>query len=280
MSTLAPENQYVRVGQINTRYWSLGKEGSPVLLIHGIGGFVENWDQNAAALAERHRVFIPDLVGFGLSDKPNAPYTLPYFAQFISDFMAIKGISRATLVGWSLGGAVALQFARQFPGQLDKIVLVGSAGLGRELSIGFRLITVPFLGEWLVQPNRNRTTSFLKECVYDSALVSSEWVEQKHEMDILPNAQQSFLTTLRALGTLFGQRRSIYGPMIESLASISAPTLIIWGRQDRTVPFAHGRVAKEKLSNAQLHLVDQCGHFPPLECPEDFNNLLLDFLSQ
>ena len=280
MTSQTPEDLYVDLGRINTRYWALGDEGDPVILIHGLGGYAENWGENVAALAAKHRVYVPDLVGFGLSDKPIAPYTLDYFAEFVKEFMLAVGIDRASMAGWSLGGAVSLQFASRFPDELDKLVLVSSAGLGKEVSFALRLLTLPLVGEALTRPSRKGTKSFYEECVDDPGLITSEWIELGYQMDSLPNTQRSFLATLRAGLTLAGFRRSVYKPILDKLGSIRTPTLIIWGQQDRILPVEHGSVAKNGLPNARLHVFDPCGHLPPLEHPEAFNRLVLDFLAE
>lgn len=280
MSTQTPQDQYVEVGPINTRYWALGEGGTPVILIHGIGGYAEDWALTIPALAEEHRVYAPDLVGFGRSDKPPASYSLSYLAQFVHEFMVTQGIERASLVGWSLGGAVALQFALEFPDKLDKLVLVSSGGLGREVTITLRLMTLPFVGELLGRPGRKGTAQFLKECVYDPSLVTDELVELSYQMSALPGAQKSFLTTLRAIGSTRGQRATVLHPILNGLGAITAPTLLVWGEKDRIVPVAHVHIAEERLPNARCHIFERCGHMPPLEKPAEFNALVLEFLSR
>jgi pimeloyl-ACP methyl ester carboxylesterase len=104
-----PQDRTIQVGDIHARYWAEGSQGSPVIMIHGLGGYVENWWPNILTLAQQHRVFAVDLPGFGRSDKPvDAPYDLNYFAQFIHNFMTGLGLSKASLVSHSMGGAIAL----------------------------------------------------------------------------------------------------------------------------------------------------------------------------
>src|SRR5512142_372897 len=115
MVTPVAPDCYVRVGSVNTRYRVAGASGSPVLLIHGIGSYVENWDSNLLPLAEQHRVYALDLVGFGRSDKPAAPYTIDYFADFVRDFLRTQGLERAHIVGSSMGGIIAMNLAIRHP---------------------------------------------------------------------------------------------------------------------------------------------------------------------
>ena len=128
MSVKIPEDQYIEVAGINTRFWSMGDEGSSVILIHGIGCYIEMWENNINVLSQNHRVYAIDLAGFGYSNKPAVPYSFPYFTQFVVDFMKTLNIERASLIGNSMGGGISLQIAIQFPDKVDKLVLVDSAG--------------------------------------------------------------------------------------------------------------------------------------------------------
>lgn len=273
------QDYYVKVRQINTRFWSLGEGGTTVVLIHGLGGSAENWMHNIAALAEHHRVYAPDLVGFGRSDKPRASYSLSYLARFVNDFMVTQSIERASLVGLSLGGGVALQFALQFPSKLEKLVLASSAGLGRELTIILRLPTLPLVGEILTRPSRKGVAQFLRACAYDPGMVTDELVEMSYQITSLPGGQRTYLATLRALANIRGERPAVFLPIVNSLSAITAPTLIVWGQQDSILPVAHARIAERGLPNARLHILDPCGHLPPLERPAKFNALVLKFLA-
>mgnify|MGYP001822965434 FL=1 len=278
MSTQAPQDRYIQVGGINTRYWALGEQGSSVILLHGIGASVEDWLLNVHALAERHRVYALDMVGFGRSDKPSAPYTAPYMAQFVKDFMDCLGIDRAHLAGHSMGGGVALQFVIRFPEKVQKLVLAASAGLGKKLYLPFRVCTLPRIGERLTRPSRKGTAQLIEDAVYDPALVTDEWVELGYEMAALPGAQDAVLSALRSSCNLRGMRRDVIAPVVANLASISAPTLIIWGKQDRILPVIQAYVADEGIPNSRLHSLDRCGHIPQLECAEAFNDLVTEFL--
>jgi pimeloyl-ACP methyl ester carboxylesterase len=279
MPAQTPQVQYTRVGQINTRFWALGDEGSTVLLIHGIGGSLEDWMLNANALARHHRVCAVDLVGSGHSDKPSVSYSSSYLAQFVNDFMEAQNIDRASLIGHSLGGGVSLQFTIQFPDKVDKLVLVNSAGLGKEVSILFRLPTLPILGELLTRPSRKGTANLLKACVHDPAVVTDELIELAYSLAVLPGAQNAFLSTVRTLGNFRGIRKDVLRSIVDNLGTITAPTLVFWGQQDRILPVAHAYIAEKRIPNARLHIFNPCGHLTQLERPEEFNSLVLEFLA-
>jgi pimeloyl-ACP methyl ester carboxylesterase len=281
MTVQTPQDQYIKVGNINTRFRAAGDKGTAVILIHGIGDSLEAWEFNIDALAQKHRVYAIDLVGFGRSDKPESSYVSEYsnFAKFVNDFMIAQHIEHASLVGNSLGGAVSLQFAIQFPEKLEKLVLVSSAGLGKEFSPVLRICTLSRIGELLIQPTRKGVVRSLKALIYDKTLITEEQVESQCQLASLPGWQKYFLSTLRNIVSFSGQRSDVILPILNNLANITVPTLIIWGQQDQMIPVAHAYVAKERIPNAELHIFNHCGHIPPRENPEEFSNLVLDFLA-
>jgi len=273
-----PEDQYIKVGEISTRFWTLGDKGSTVILLHGFGDSLETWRFNMDAIADHHCVYAVDLVGYGRSEKPSVTYSGEYFVQFVTGFMEAVGIDRSTLIGNSMGGGVSLKFAVLFPNKVDKLVLEDSAGFGEEISIFLRLATLPILGELLIRPNRRLITQILKRCVYDPARVSDEWIERIYQMMVTPGARNSMLSTLRTSCNLAGPRKGALGAVLDNLSSITAPTLIVWGKQDRVLPTAHGRVGVRMIPSARLHVFDACGHVPHIERSDEFNDVVLSFL--
>ncbi|HEY94418.1 MAG TPA: alpha/beta fold hydrolase [Dehalococcoidia bacterium] len=281
MSQNIPQDNYVKAGDINTRFWSAGDKGSTVILVHGLGGSVESWMYNIGNLAQHHRVFAIDLPGFGLSDKTLNLLTISYGARFIKDFMDTQDIDTASLIGNSLGGGITLQFAIQFPDRTEKIVLVNSVGLGRELALILRLSTLPLIGEYLTRPYRKGTVRLLlKRCVYDPEVLTDEIIEYTYQHAIRPGAHKCFLSTLRWVSNVNGQRTKNVNSILNNLASLSSPTLILWGKQDRMIPVSHAYVAEKSIPNAELHILDPCGHSPQIERPEEFKDLVLNFLTQ
>ncbi len=276
-----PQDCYIKIGTLNTRFWAQGSQGQPVILIHGIGGYVESWLPCLDALATQHRVYALDLPGCGRTDKPlNISYKIADLAQFVKDFMATLQIERAHVVGHSLGGAIGIRLALMFPTAIDKLVLVAAAGLGKEGAIFLRIASLPILGEMLTRPSRSGSAEFAKLVVHDPAVMTAEDIELSYQMDSQPGAHQSFLRTLRANTNLLGQHPSMYGPNVRGLASVTNPVLVVWGRQDQVVPVAHAEVAAKGFPNVQAHIFDHCGHLPMLEHTLAFNELLLGFLSQ
>jgi len=274
-----PQDHYIRAGDINTRYWALGNQGSPVILIHGLGASAEIWMHNVEALATQHQIYVPDLVGFGRSGKPTVSYSPYYFTRFINDFMNALNIERASLVGQSLGGGIALLYTLQFPDKVDKLVLVDSAGLGREVIFTMKLMSLPIIGELMTRPSRMEVEIFFKLAVYNPAVITKDFIETYYEFFSQPGAQRFLLNLVRSIVNIRGGRKDVLAPVMTNLHRITAPTLIVWGKQDRVLPLKHAHFAMGKLHNSSLHILDPCGHIPNLECPDEFNKLVLEFLS-
>jgi 4,5:9,10-diseco-3-hydroxy-5,9,17-trioxoandrosta-1(10),2-diene-4-oate hydrolase len=275
-----PEDQYVEVGSIQTRYWTLGDEGPPVLLIHGIGASMESWAANVGPLAEAHRVYALDLVGAGYTDKPEAPYSLSYLAQFVADFMETMDLTRASVVGHSLGGGAALKLALEHAEKVESLVLVASAGLGREGHIFFKLASLPLVGELLIRPTSREGVAQSLETFYtDPSMVTEERVDLSYDLLSQPGYQRAYLSMVRSLATVFGARKSVIRSIVDHLDEIKAPTLVVWGEEDNILPVKHAHVAAEGIPDARLHIFEDCGHMVPEEKPEAFNDLLTAFLN-
>jgi pimeloyl-ACP methyl ester carboxylesterase len=273
-----PEDRYVRVKGINTRYWQMGDRGSSVILLHGGNGSIEFWLYNIAALAQQHRVYAFDMVGAGKSDYPDADYSLTYQAEFLKSFMDVLAIASATLVGNSMGGAVSLQFTRFYPDLVDKLVLVDSMGLGKEINFGIRLITLPAIIN-LLRPGRWMIPAMLRSNFYNGRALPPEWIELRYPVFAIPGRNQVILQLGRGNFTLLGVREDVYQPIVDSLPQITQPTLIIWGDRDRIIPVKHAYIAAAGIPNNHLQIFPNCGHHPYLEYPDRFNDLVLEFLN-
>jgi pimeloyl-ACP methyl ester carboxylesterase len=273
-----PEDYYVRVDGINTRYWQMGDCGSNIILLHGGNGSIEFWLYNISVLAQNHRVYAFDMVGSGRSDYPDASYSLTYQSEFLEGFMVALSIDSATLIGNSMGGAVALQFARLYPHRVDRLVLVDAMGLGREISLGIRLITLPAIIN-LLRPRRWMIPFMLKSNFYNGRDLPPKWIELRYSIFAIPGRNQVILNLGQSNFNLRGVRPEVYQPIVDSLAQITQSTLIIWGDRDRIIPVKHAHIAAAKLPNCQLQIFPNCGHHPYLEYPDRFNRSVLEFCS-
>jgi len=273
------QDRYVDVGSVRTRYWEIGT-GEPVILIHGLGGSVEGWTYTMPALGRSHRVIAVDMIGCGRSDKPKAYYGLELLSSFVKAFMDRMGVARAHLMGLSLGGAVAVKTAMRWPERVGRLVLVSSAGLGRQGCMGLRLATVGGLGELLTHTSRTGAGTFLRNAVHDPTLVTKAWMDCTYQLARLPGAQQAYLTTLRSIADCRGMKPSVLADLHRGMQALAQPVMVVWGRQDRILPSSHVEVAARLIPHARTHVFERCGHLPPLEHPAAFNAMVGEFLEE
>ena len=280
MAFQMPEDRYIKVGNLKTRYWALGDKGTEVILIHGLGASADIWMHNVEALAKKHRVYVPDLVGFGRSDRPGPSFSPFDYTRFLDDFINILNMDRVNLVGQSLGGGIALHYALQFPQKVNKLVLVDNAGFGKEVIWTLRWMSLPLVGELFSYPSRKGVEIFFKLAVRNRALVTKDFVELYYDIFSRPGFQKFFLMLLRQIVDIRGARGEILDPVMNNLYKITQPVLIIWGEKDRVLPLKQGYLGKERLPNAKLKIMEGCGHIPFFERSDEFNELVLKFLSE
>jgi pimeloyl-ACP methyl ester carboxylesterase len=281
----------LEIGSLRVHHMHGGR-GTPVLFIHGLGssGYME-WRFNLEFAAARHRVYAPDLPGFGRTEKPRARYGIPYFTRFIDRYMEDRGLRAAAVVGASLGGRIALELALQHPKRVRKLVLVNALGLGRpNLQLSYGLITLPRVGEafmkfagdavqWAPQPMIRRVAARyagasrnLKRTMDDSYFTN---LRELYAADGYPDA---YLATVRSLVTpkaLFAADHDLS----KRLGEIKVPVQLIWGADDPLFPVAHAARAHALIRQSRLAVLEGAGHTPQAERPEEFNRVLENFLS-
>jgi pimeloyl-ACP methyl ester carboxylesterase len=261
--------------------YRIAGSGPPVVLIHGMVNSSRHWESVALRLAEEYTVIAPDLLGHGDSAAVRGDYSLGAHAASIRDLLAAIGVDRATIVGHSLGGGVAMQFFYQFPQRTERLVLVSSGGLGREVSPLLRGAALPGAAAllWLAAHPRlvsmlERTGERLQERgsrrgVYLQAIVRALGPLGE------PGARKAFLHTLRSVIDAHGQRVSardrlyLLGPV---------PTLIVWGQRDHTIPLSHGWEAHQAIPGSRFEALPGAAHFPHLEDPDGLAGVLHGFL--
>lgn len=262
--------------------YRLEGHGPLLVLVHGMAGSGATWERVIPALAERFTVLAPDLPGHGSSAKPvDGDYSLGAFASIVRDLMLTLGYARGTIVGQSLGGGVAMQFAYQFPSRCERLVLVGSGGLGREVSPLLRALAFPgveflypvIFASALRNVGRGVLAGLAKIGLRPSAYVDQVW--QGYESLTEPATRAAFARTLRSVVDATGQRVSAHDRL--PLAA-DIPTLIIWGADDAIIPSRHAADAHTTLPSSRVEIFERVGHFPHCEAPERFVEVLTDFL--
>jgi pimeloyl-ACP methyl ester carboxylesterase len=255
--------------------------GPLLVLIHGITASSDTWEDVIEPLAERYTVLAPDLLGHGLSAKPQGDYSLGAYASGLRDLLSALGHERGTIVGHSLGGGVAMQMAYQFPDRCERMVLVSSGGLGREVHFLLRAATLPgaefvlpVLAAARVVDTGNALGAFLGRFgLRAGADLEEMWRGFASLGDV--GARNAFIHTLRGLIEPGGQRVNAADRLY--LAQ-RMPTLLMWGERDPIIPMRHGRVASEQIPGARFETFPDAGHFPYRDEPRRFVKLLSDFI--
>jgi pimeloyl-ACP methyl ester carboxylesterase len=260
----------------------VGGEGPVLLLIHGMAGTCENWRSVIEPLARHHTVIAPDLPGHGLSAGGPGDYSLGNLASGLRDLLLVLGHERATLVGHSLGGGIAMQFSYQFPELVERLVLVSSGGLGLEVSPVLRAAALPGADLFIA------ATAGAGQKIGGAVGRGLSKVGMKPAADVAevargygslaePDRRKAFLATLRSVVGTEGQRFSATDRFYLAEA---VPVLIVWGARDPIIPVGHGEDAHRALPGSKLEIFDGVGHLPQVEQPTRFITVLENFLEE
>ncbi len=262
-------------------YRTAGK-GRVLLLVHGMAGSAVTWRHVMPALARRFTVLAPDLLGQGQSDKPRGEYSLGAHANTLRDLLDALGYKRATIVGQSLGGGVAMQFAYQFPERCERLVLVDSGGLGREVTFYLRMLTVPgfeYVFPFVCTPRLRDAGNLVATCLGRAGIRStpaSQEIWRSYASLAEADGRQAFFRSLNDVIDLSGQAVSALRRLYQAA---QLPTLIVWGAEDPFIPVRHAVAAHEAIPGSRLEIFEGVGHYPHCEAPERFVAVLVDFIA-
>jgi pimeloyl-ACP methyl ester carboxylesterase len=279
------ETTWARIDGLRVRCLAAGTgRAPPLLLLHGGGFDAADFSYRYAIepLARRRPVLAFDWPGYGGSDKPNHLYDLAYYARFLSHLMDSLGIQRAALVGTSMGGGAALSFALCEPERVEKLVLVASYGLGKDIPhgrLGYFLVHAPLAADLLytlLRRSRRALRSGLRRMVCDPRVVSDELVDEARRLLDQPASGRAFRSFRKSEVGWSGLKTDLS----DRLGKVATPTLLVHGERDRVVPVEWARRAHERLPDSELRVLLGCGHWPPRECPDEFNRVVTDFLAR
>jgi 2-hydroxy-6-oxonona-2,4-dienedioate hydrolase len=260
-----------KIGDVTTRIFTAGTEGRPVMFVHGFGAKADRWKLNMDPIAAAgFRAYAFDLPGHGFASKSdNAPSTVPEYSDFLGQVMDHLEVSNAVLVGTSLGGAVVASFAAQHSDRVEALVFVGSMGLvpiGEEIRSRIRAGSANQTLEAMQAKFRN--------IIADQSKVTVEMIEEEFHTNNSPGAAAALIKVGRYIGEKLDD--DVVG---QKIASLNKPTLLVWGDEDKVVPLAFGRAAREMLPNSRLCILEGTSHTPYYEKFSEFNAAILDFLS-
>jgi pimeloyl-ACP methyl ester carboxylesterase len=280
VSSTAHEVQYVNIHGHRRAFVKAG-QGPVVLLLHGLGCDHTTWEPVIDSLARRYTVIAPDLLGHGLSAKPRADYSVGGYANGMRDLLTVLGIDRATVIGHSFGGGVAMQFAYQFPERTERLVLVASGGLGPEVTPAIRAITTPgfhqVMGVLTMPGIRHAGKLGMR------TLARGPW---KHTRDLDevaeiydsfkdPHARHAIRHVVRAVVDWRGQ---IVTMADRAYLTEAMPMAVVWGRDDRVIPVRHASNAAAMAPDARVEVIPNAGHFPHKDHPHRFARIVHEFI--
>ncbi|WP_137144576.1 alpha/beta fold hydrolase [Mycolicibacterium sp. CR10] len=275
------ELKYLELHGDRVAYRDAGSGDEALLLIHGMAGSSDTWRAVIPQLSKKYRVVAPDLLGHGQSAKPRSDYSLGAFAVWLRDLLDELGVSRATVIGQSLGGGVAMQFVYQHPDYCQRLVLISSGGLGPDVGWTLRLLSAP--GAELLLPAiapppvvnaGNKLRSWLSKGGIQSPRGAEMWSAYSSLSD--SQTRQAFLRTLRSVVDYRGQSVSALNRL--HLTS-ELPTMVIWGDRDAIIPIDHGYALQQARPGTRLEVLEGVGHFPHVERPSEVADLLDDFIT-
>jgi 2-hydroxy-6-oxonona-2,4-dienedioate hydrolase len=268
----------VEVQELSTRYLVAG-EGPPMVLLHGVGTSAGEWSWVLPELARSHRVYALDLPGYDGSFEP-PDYAPAFTASFIGSFLDAVGVESAVVVGNSFGGLVALHLALSEPARVSALILSDSAGLDRTVNPALATLSFPRMGQMataLAKTPPGAAQRALSRALLFFARpwqIPLKWVKDQYKLAQLPNFTEATLATLRSTVGPAGQREVL----LDKLPRLQMPTLIVWGIEDRVIPYGQAQDALARLQKGSLELISNCGHLPHVEQPKRFVSILGDFL--
>lgn len=260
-----------------TLAWGELGKGYPLVLLHGLMDTHRTWRRVAPILAKNYRVLMPDLPGNGFSGRPDAPYTLPWFANLLAEWLEKIGVEKAHICGHSYGGGVSQWMLLDHRDRIERLALVSSGGLGRQVAFGMRLASFPVLGG-MITPHALKAAlpTVLKYASATFGHMEAEERERFVETLKVPGTQLAFQRTLEGVINVFGQ----YMQMMQRANEVEQlpPVALFWGNKDPIIPIKHGKKALTDAENITLTTYRGCGHYPQLDFPQNFARDLLKFL--
>ncbi|HEY6950027.1 MAG TPA: alpha/beta hydrolase [Nitrososphaeraceae archaeon] len=240
------------------------KEEQTLVLLHGIGASAERWSKVIPFFHEHFRTIVPDIIGFGYSDKPTVEYNIPFFVKFLKDFLNRVGVKSASIAGSSFGGLVAAEFAINDINMINKLILVSPAGTMKT--------STKTLEEYILAslyPTHDNVWRAFNNMAFDPRTVTEETILEFMDRMKLPNAKYAFMSTMLAIRNTAG--------LASRLSNVQSPTIIVWGQNDEMIPMKYSEDYMN-IPNSNVKVIPRCGHTPFTEKPELFSKIAIDFL--
>ena len=258
------QENFIQVDGNKIRYLKTGNSKNTLVLVHGLGASAERWSQTIPYLSNDYRLIIPDLIGFGYSDKPLVDYTTDFFSDFLGNFLDSMGIDKPNIIGSSLGGQVVAEYASKQT-NIEKLILSSPSGIMKQ--------STPALDAYIMAalyPNEANAKNAFEMMEGSGGEIDEKIIEGFVERMKLPNAKMAFMSTI------LGLKNSEI--ITNRLKTIKSPTLIIWGSKDPVIPIQHADGFVSAIKDCRFYRMDECGHTPYVQKPKLFSEIVLDFL--
>ena len=259
------DEKFVTVKGNKIRYLESGNSDNYIVLIHGLGASAERWEFVIPELSKHHKVIVPDLIGFGQSDKPSVDYTTDFFTDFLGNFLQKIEINKTNIIGSSLGGQITAEFTSMNQDMIDNLVLVSPSGIMKH--------STPALDAYVLAalyPDLDAAKNAFQMMAGSSRVINEKIIEDFVQRMKLPNAKMAFMSTLLGLKNA--------EVITKSLQKITVPSLIIWGEDDPVIPIKYADDFVSSIQDCRFYMMDNCGHTPYVDDPASFSKLVLDFL--
>ena len=260
------EEKFLEIDGNKIRYFESGSSKNTLVLVHGLGASCERWQYVLPLFANDFHVVVPDLVGFGYSDKPLVDYTPDFFSNFLEKFLISLGIEHTSIIGSSLGGQIAVEYASSHSQSVDKLILVSPSGIMKQSTFALDAYVMAAL-----YPNEQSAKNAFETMDGSGKQIPTEIINGFVTRMKLPNAKFAFMSTLLGLKNC--------DVITEKLENISSPTLIIWGSDDPVIPISFADDFVSSIDNCKLYEMSKCGHTPYVQEPELFASQALKFLN-
>jgi 2-hydroxy-6-oxonona-2,4-dienedioate hydrolase len=261
------QENFILIDGNKIRYLESGDSKNTLVLVHGLGASAERWNKVIPLFAKYYHVIVPDLIGFGYSDKPMVDYTPEFFSDFLEKFFDSMKIKRPIVIGSSLGGQITAEYASLNSNNIEKLILVSPAGVMKQ--------STPALDAYIMAalyPNELSAKNAFELMEGSGNEIDDAIIHGFIERMKLPNAKLAFMSTV------LGLKNS--ESIVTKLQTIRTPTLIIWGSADPVIPIQNAESFMSSLYDCRFHKMDGCGHTPYVQDPVTFASIVLEFLSQ
>jgi len=259
------EEKFVTIDDNKIRYLESGASNDLIVLVHGLGASAERWEFVIPEFSKNYKVIVPDLIGFGHSDKPLVDYTTEFFTDFLENFFKKLDIKRTNIIGSSLGGQITAEFTSKNQEVIENLVLVSPSGVMKH--------STPALDAYVMAalyPNMEGAKNAFEMMAGSTREIHENIIEDFVKRMKLPNAKMAFMSTLLGL-----KNADI---ITKSLQKITVPSLIIWGEDDPVIPVKYADDFVSSIQDCRFYMMDNCGHTPYVDDPQRFSKLVLDFL--